>query len=482
MSKIEIKNYPDIKKGLLRNENAKIEHVEIAPNYFLLSHLEGKKYFFKTYGCQANVRDKETMAGMLDTCKMSETFDVNDADLIIIVTCAVRENAEDKVFGEIGSLKKLKEQNKDLLIAICGCMVEQPHIVDRILSVYRQVDLIFGTHNISSLLDLIENVIRNNRRVVDVPSKCGDVFELSCSSKRIDKHKAFVNIIYGCDKFCTYCIVPYVRGKERSRRHEDIINEIIELRDLGYQEVTLLGQNVNSYGKDLYGKEYTFKDLLEDAAKTNIPRIRFMTSHPFDFNDDVIDVIAKYDNIMKFIHLPVQSGNDEMLKKMNRHYDMKKYMHLIDTMKEKMENVSFSTDIIVGFPNETEEQFLDTMKLCETVGFDNVYTFIYSKRKGTPAANMIDNISDEEKSDRFNRLKELIDGIIEKRANEMVGKEYLVLVDGVSKKNENILSGYTETNKIINFEGSKDLIGHIVKVKVLESHVFSLNGELVNER
>jgi tRNA-2-methylthio-N6-dimethylallyladenosine synthase len=480
MGKLIVKSLPSLKEGRSRQRKSNIIYQDVTPSSFLINALKDKKYFFRTYGCQANVRDEETISGMLDTCYMQKVETPEEADVIIILTCCVRENAEDKVFGEIGSLKLLKEKRKDLIICVGGCMVEQPHIVNTMVETYKQVDIIFGTHNINEFLSLLEEKLKNSERIVDVKSDSGDVFELSSPSHRLDSHKAFVNIMYGCNKFCTYCIVPYVRGEERSRKKEDIIKEVECLIEQGYIEVTLLGQNVNSYGKDLYS-DYTFANLLEDVAKTNIKRLRFTTSHPADFSYEMVDVIAKYDNIMKFIHLPVQSGDDEILKEMNRHYDRKKYLELINYIKEKIPDVAFSTDLIVGFPNETYEQFLNTVSLCKEVGYDNVFAFIYSPRVGTPAAKMIDNVTYEEKSKRFRELQKVNEEIIEKKSKNMIGKIYEVLVDNISKKSDEFLTGYNECNKVINFRGSVSLIGKLVKVRILESHTYSLIGELVDE-
>lgn len=480
MPKLVIKSFPELSKGRKRNRKPNYCYEKIIPSDFLLEKLSGKRYFFRTYGCQANVHDEETLSGILDICGMTKTKIVDEADLIIILTCCIRENAEEKVYSEIGNLKKLKEKNKNLIICVGGCMVEQPHIVNKIIDVYHQIDIIFGTHNIQNLLELLEEKIKNNERIVDVKSDSGDVFELSTEAHRLEAKKAYVNIIYGCNKFCTYCIVPYVRGQERSRKKEDIINEVNCLIKKGYIDITLLGQNVNSYGKDLYN-DYDFGNLLEDCAKTGVKRLRFMTSHPADFTFKMVDVIAKYENIMKFIHLPVQSGNDEILKKMNRHYDTAKYLALVDCIKEKIPNASFSTDIIVGFPNETYEQFSDTVKLCERVKYDNIYTFIYSPRVGTPAALITDNVAKEEKSKRFDELLKVSDSIVEELSEKMVGKTYEVLVDSVSKKNPNLMTGYNENNKLINFPGDASLIGKLVKVKIIESHIYSLIGEIVQD-
>lgn len=446
---------------------------------FLKEFAKGKTYFIRTYGCQANVRDEETIRGLLENVGFTQVQFEKDADVIIINTCAVRENAEDKVYGEIGNLKHLKAKNKDLIIGICGCMVEQPEILERVLTKYPHINLVFGTHEIQNLLKYIEEVIKTKNRLISVESKQGEVHE-GLPACRNNKHKAFVNIIYGCNKFCTYCIVPYTRGRERSRTFEDILKECKQLVDEGYKEITLLGQNVNAYGKDLNeGKD--FSDLLEAVAKLGIPRLRFTTSHPWDFSSKMIDIIAKYDNIMKFIHLPVQSGNDEILKLMGRRYDSKRYKDLVDEMKAKIPNLGLSTDIIVGFPNESEEQFLDTLEMVKYVQYDSAFTFIYSPRYGTPAANLEDNISYKTKSERFIRLVKELEKSVSASSEKMVGNIYAVLVDGVSKTDDNMFSGYTECNKLVHFKGNETMVGQIVKVKILQSKTYSLIGEIVNE-
>ncbi len=439
---------------------------------------KGQKYYIRTYGCQANVRDEETMRAMLEDVGYSYSDNLEEVDVIIINTCAVRENAEDKVYGEIGNLKRLRKKNKKLVLAICGCMVEQPEILKRLLDTFPEVNLFFGTHEISQLLDLVYETMTTGDRIVSIESKQGEVVEF-VPDCRNNHYKAYVNIIYGCNKFCTYCIVPYTRGKERSRHFQDILNECQRLIDAGYQEITLLGQNVNAYGKDLdEGKD--FADLMEAVAKLGIPRLRFTTSHPWDFSSKMIDVIAKYPNIMKFIHLPVQSGNDEILRRMGRRYSREQYLNLVKEMREKISGLSLSTDIIVGFPNETYEQFLDTCSLVDIVQYEAAFTFIYSPRKGTPAAKMEDDVSYDEKVKRFKELVKHLEKHIEEYSAAMVGNVYDVLVDGVSKNDENMLSGYTETNKLVHFQGDLSLIGTIVKVKITESHTYSMIGEIVN--
>ena len=479
--KTKIINTPDLLKAASRKKEVTNFCVAKSEKFDDLKKLaQNKKYYIKTYGCQANVRDEETMRAMLEDVGYSYDENLESVDVIIINTCAVRENAEDKVYGEIGNLKRLRKKNKNLILAICGCMVEQPEILKRLMNTFPEVNLFFGTHEIGQLLDLIYDAITTNERIVSIESKQGEVVEF-IPDCRNNHYKAFVNIIYGCNKFCTYCIVPYTRGKERSRHFQDVLNECQRLIDAGYQEITLLGQNVNAYGKDL-DEGYDFADLLEAVAKLGIPRLRFTTSHPWDFSSKMIDIIAKYPNIMKFIHLPVQSGNDEILRKMGRRYTREQYLNLVKEMREKIPGLSLSTDIIVGFPNETEEQFQDTCSLVDIVQYEAAFTFIYSPRKGTPAARMEDNVSYETKSKRFIELtKNHLEKHIEEYAKAMVGNVYDVLVDGVSKTDDNMLSGYTETNKLVHFPGDLSLVGTIVKVKITESHTYSLIGELVYE-
>lgn len=470
---------PNMKKAIERNiKTSPIIHVEHNYSPLLFEWAKGKAYFIRTYGCQANVRDEESMRGMLESIGLVKVEQEKDANVIILNTCAVRENAEDKVYGELGNLKSSKELKKDVIIALCGCIPEEPEILEHILKTFPNVNLVFGTHEVYKLLQLLEEVTSHHERLIAVESKAGEVYE-DLPVKRSSNSKAFVNIIYGCNKICTYCIVPYTRGRERSRAFIDILKECQDLIDQGYQEITLLGQNVNAYGKDL-DEGHDFADLLEAVAKLGIPRLRFTTSHPWDFTSKMIDVIAKYDNIMKFIHLPVQSGNDEILRQMGRRYNSKQYLNLVKEMKEKIPNLSLSTDIIVGFPNESEEQFQDTLKLVDLVKYDSAFTFIYSPRRGTPAAKMIDNVSKEDKSRRFKELVKHLEVSISVSSQNMIGKIYDVLVDGVSKTDSDMLSGYTESNKLVHFKGDEHLVGRIIKVKIVESHTYSLIGEMVN--
>lgn len=479
MAKVEYKSLPEANLERRRNISFDFNYDEITISERLKQFAKGRKYFIHTYGCQANYRDQEIMAGLLEKSGFCQGNSEKESDIIIINTCAVRENAEQKVFGKIGDLKNYKIAKKGTIICVCGCMVQQRHIIEHINKTYSHVDLIFGTHNIVELPSLLDEVISKKLRVVDVKSLPGDIKE-KLPSVRLSNFKAFVNISYGCDKFCTYCIVPYTRGKERSRLLKDILEECQELKDLGYKEVTLLGQNVNAYGKDLKD-DTTFAKLLDEVAKLGIPRVRFLTSHPWDFTSDIIDVIAKHDNIMKYIHLPVQSGSDEILKLMGRRYTAEQYLSLVKEIKEKIPNVALSTDIIVGFPNETYEQFKDTLKIVREVKYWSAFTFIYSPRNNTPAAKIKDNVTPKEKNARFQELVKTLEEVIEPINQTLVGKTFPVLVETISEKNPDMLSGYTEHNKLVHFKGDTSLIGQIVNVKIIDSRLYYLNGELVNE-
>lgn len=479
MAKTIFKSFPEAELERRRNVSFSFSYDDITVPETLKEFAKGKKYYIHTYGCQANYRDEEIMAGLLEKAGFCRGNSENDSDVVILNTCAVRENAEQKVFGKIGDLKAFKAENKNRVVAVCGCMVQQKHVIEHINKTYLHVDLIFGTHNIIELLDLLNEVILKKLRVVDVKSLPGDIHE-KLPSVRQSNFKAFVNISYGCDKFCTYCIVPYTRGKERSRKMKDILDECRELKELGYKEVTLLGQNVNAYGKDLKDGS-SFALLLDEVAKLGIPRVRFLTSHPWDFSSEMIDVIAKHDNIMKYIHLPVQSGNDEILKLMGRRYTSEKYLNLVKEIKEKIPNVALSTDIIVGFPNETYEQFLDTLKIVIEVKYWSAFTFIYSPRKNTPAAKIVDNVTPKEKNLRFQELVNTLAEVIEPINKTLVGKTFPVLVESISEKNKEMLSGYTEHNKLVHFKGDPKLIGQIVNIKITESHLYFLNGEIVSE-
>ncbi|MGN1295911.1 MAG: tRNA (N6-isopentenyl adenosine(37)-C2)-methylthiotransferase MiaB [Bacilli bacterium] len=478
--KVEIKSEPNLADAAKRKrEVTKIstENLDIPSELRLAA--QGKKFFIRTYGCQANVLDSQNIEGILLEIGYAPVDNPLQADVVILNTCAIRENAEEKVFGEIGSLKRLKSENKESLICICGCMVQQPHIVNTIKTKYPQVDIIFGTHNIHHLPSLLNEAYKKKNRIIEVFSKEGEVIE-NIPCHRRDRIKAFVNIMYGCDKFCTYCIVPYTRGKQRSREMDAILKECEDLVKQGYQEITLVGQNVNAYGKDLQDAP-TFATLLSKVAETGIPRLRFTTSHPWDFTEEMFEAIAKYSNIMPFLHLPLQSGSNDVLRRMGRRYTSEEYCHLVDRLRAIVPNISLSTDIIVGFPNETEEDFQKTLDVVKYCHYDSAFTFIYSPRVGTPGAKMEDKVSMETKHERFTRLIATLEPDFEAKAQAYVGKIVPVLVEGSSKKDETILSGYTDTNKLVNFKGSVANIGKIVNVKILESHTYSLIGEEVNE-
>lgn len=445
----------------------------------LLNVGKNKTFYIKTYGCQMNEHDTEVMQGILQEMGYEETQDDLAADVVILNTCAIRENAENKVFGKIGELKRSKRENPEKIIAICGCMGQEESVVNKILQKYPFIDIIFGTHNIHRLPNLLAQSIQEKAMVVEVWSQEGKIIE-DLPKSRASKTKAWVNIIYGCDKFCTYCIVPYTRGKERSRLPEDVLNEIKELKESGYQEVTLLGQNVNAYGKDL-NADYTMGDLLEDVAKIGIPRVRFTTSHPWDFDDKMIEVIGKYNNIMPNIHLPVQSGDNDILKIMGRSYTIEKYLDIFDKLKNAKPGITISTDIIVGYPNETPEQFEKTLDLYNRCKFDLAYTFVFSPRDGTPAAKMIDDVKEQEKKERLYKLNEIVDKYSKESNEKMVGNILKVLVDGPSVKDEEILAGYSEESKLVHFRGDKDLIGKIVTVKINEARKFNLIGEILDK-
>lgn len=437
-----------------------------------------KKYFVKTYGCQMNEHDTENIKAILEDMSFTEVDNMEDADLILLNTCAIRENAHNKVFGMVGRIKHLKESKPDLVAGICGCMAQEEHVVKEILEKYKWLDIVFGTHNIHNLPNILYEAISKKDLEVDVLSIEGDVVE-NIPVKRDSKYKAWVNIMYGCDKFCTYCIVPYTRGKQRSREPEYIINEVKKLVEDGYQEVTLLGQNVNAYGKDL-NIDYGMSNLLEDVAKTGINRVRFVTSHPWDFTDEMIDIIAKYDNIMPYIHLPLQSGSSSILKKMGRRYTKEEYLTLYKKIREKLPYSSITTDIIVGFPNETDEDFNETLEVVNECKFDSAFTFIFSPRIGTPAAKMEDSISLEVKEKRLQELNELINKYSKEANDKYLGKIVPVLIEDFSEKDDIMLMGYTDTMKLVNVKGDSSLIGKIVNVKITDVKTWSMDAEVVD--
>ena len=470
-------NLPDLKDAKIRTKK---EVKIIRDDYKVPKNMKtigkDKKYYLKTYGCQMNVHDSENIKAILEDMSFKEAFDMEDADIILLNTCAIRENAHNKMFGFLGRVKHLKHSKPEVVCGICGCMAQEESVVDDIKSKYKWVDLVFGTHNIHKLPEILKESIDNKKQEIEVFSIEGDVYE-GIPVKRDSKYKAWVNIMYGCDKFCTYCIVPYTRGKQRSRLPIDIINEVKELASNGYKEVTLLGQNVNAYGKDL-NIDYAMGDLLEETAKTGIERIRFVTSHPWDFDDKMIDIIAKYDNIMPYIHLPLQSGSDRILKLMGRRYTKEKYLELFNKIKSKMPNCSITTDIIVAFPGETIEDFNDTLDVVNTCKFDSAFTFIYSPRIGTPAAKMRNDLTEQEKNERLYKLNEVVNKYANEANQKYMGKVVSVLLESTSEK-EGKLMGYTDTMKLVNVEAPIDYLGKIVDVKITDVKTWSLDGKII---
>lgn len=435
-----------------------------------------KKYFIKTYGCQMNEHDSENIKAILEEMSFEYTDEMEDADLILLNTCAIRENAHNKVFGYLGRIKHLKETKPNIIVGLCGCMAQEEVVINEILEKYNWLDIVFGTHNIHALPDILLKALKNKKINVEVLSIEGDVVE-NIPVKRDSKYKAWVNIMYGCDKFCTYCIVPYTRGKQRSRLPEFIIEEVNKLVTDGYKEVTLLGQNVNAYGKDL-DINYGMANLLEDVANTGIERIRFVTSHPWDFTDEMIEIIKKYDNIMPYIHLPLQSGSNNILKLMGRRYTKESYLKLFEKLKKTIPNVSITTDIIVGFPNETLDDFNETLEVVNKCKFDSAFTFIFSPREGTPAAKINDSISLEEKNRRLYELNEVVNKYALENNMKYLNQTVKVLLEETSKKDENMLVGYTETMKLVNVKADKKYIGKIVDVKITDVKTWSMDGTI----
>ena len=427
-----------------------------------------------------NEHDSEIMAGMLIEKGYVPAKERKDANIVLFNTCSIRDNADKRFFGTLGQLKKKKmAEGENFTVCVTGCMMQQQHVIDTLKQKYPWVDVIIGTHNIHELPVLLDNLYNEKQKQLSVWSEGGDIVE-GLPSKRLYKHKAYVNITFGCNNFCTYCIVPYTRGRERSRRPEDILKEICALSNDGVKEVMLLGQNVNSYRGQGNDGEWDFADLVRAVNDIDgIERIRFMTSHPKDLSDKLIDCFRDCSKLCHYFHLPVQSGSSEVLKRMNRKYDRDRYLDLVRKLREVDPDMAISTDIIVGFPGETEEQFEDTLKLCREVGYDSAFTFLYSIRKGTPAAVMDDQIPEEIKHERFNRLCDEINSTSAIKNAAYVGRVLDVLCDGPSKRNSRSLSGRTDTFKLVNFKGDSDLQGKIVKVRITSSNTFSLEGELL---
>lgn len=463
----------------------RITHNEIEKQYEYMHRVraltaDGARAYIQTFGCQQNEADSERLGGMLTEMGYKIVYDASEADLVLVNTCAVREHAELKALSITGQFKHMKEQNPDMLIGICGCMVTQDHRVGVIKNSYPYVDFLFGTSMVYRFPEILYGVLTEHKRQFwNDPASEGNIAE-GLPVRREGDFKAWLSIMYGCNNFCSYCVVPYVRGRERSREKEDVLAEARELAASGVKEITLLGQNVNSYGKDL-GYDYDFADLLSDICKIEGNfRLRFMTSHPKDASHKLIDVMAREPKIEKHFHLPLQSGDDRVLKVMNRHYDHASYLALIDYMREKMPDIAITTDIIVGFPGETEDEFSNTLDILSRVRFDNIYSFIYSKRKGTPAAEMEDQIAEETKKERFVRMLELQNEISRQKNGELVGKSIEVLVEGESKTDPDRLTGRTAGNKLVHFTGDASLIGKRIDLRIISAQAYSLIGEQEN--
>ncbi|MCR3906773.1 MAG: tRNA (N6-isopentenyl adenosine(37)-C2)-methylthiotransferase MiaB [Tenericutes bacterium] len=476
---VDIEKYfkPDLNKARKRSKQT-IEELQFNLNDAHQKIGVDKTYSIHTYGCQGNEADSETMAGILELMGFTYSNTEENSDVIIINTCAIRENAENRIWGELGRLKKLKRQNPNLILGLAGCMAQEENVVDRVMKKYQHVDLVFGTHNIYKLPEYVETAMFSKERVIEVYSQEGEIIE-NLPKVRNHKFKAWVNIMFGCDEFCTYCIVPYTRGKERSRSKEEILKEVNELVEQGYKEVTLLGQNVNAYGKDFKDIEYTFGDLLRDLDQVGIERIRFTTSHPHDLDYKTMEAMRDGKHIMPHFHLPVQSGSNPVLKKMNRHYTKESYLKVLNELKETVPGIAVTTDIIVGFPTETEADFLETLDMVDQANFEGAFTFIFSKREGTPAAKFEDDTPEEIKKQRLYLLNEKVnDGYL--RGNErFLNQTVKVLVDGVSKHDDDVLAGYSEHNKLVNFKGDKTMIGQIVEVKITQAKTWFLLGEAI---
>ena len=466
-----------------------VEEVKIQEQYIEkvkeLNNNKKLKYMILTMGCQLNENDSEKLCGMLEKMGYTQTQNQKEANIVVFNTCCVRENAEDKLFGKLGELKRLKEE-KGITIAIGGCMMQEKHITNKIKESYPFVDILFGTHTLHKFPEDLYKTLEQKKKLEDIIDIDGKVYE-GLPIKRDNNIKASVTIMNGCNNFCSYCIVPYVRGRERSRQPKDIINEVKELAKQGYQEITLLGQNVNSYlkverEKQIPFEEYegvnSFATLLKAINKIEgIQRIRFISPHPKDFTDDVIEAISSCDKVCKLIHLPLQSGNTKVLKEMNRKYTKEQYLELVEKMKSKIPNLTLSTDIIVGFPGETEQEFEDTLDVVKKVKFEQVYMFIYSRRVGTPGDRMENQIPEEEKHRKFDKLKALVESQIEENNQKYVGTTQKVLIEGESKNNKDLLTGRTDSNKVVILEGTKDLIGKIIEVKIISEHMWYLKGE-----
>jgi tRNA-2-methylthio-N6-dimethylallyladenosine synthase len=463
----------------IQEQDRFIEAIAEQNSRYYAIHSSKPRYLIQTFGCQMNEHDSENLCAMLEEMGYERGITAGECDLIIYNTCAVRENAELKVYGNLGQLKLEKRKNPDLKIAVCGCMMQQPHVVTELKSKYRHVDLVFGTHNLYKFPELLTNSMDTKKMLVDVWDVDGEVVEGLRSTRKFEL-KAFVNIMYGCNNFCTYCIVPYTRGRERSRTSEDIMNEIKELASNGTKEITLLGQNVDSYGETL-DESITFDKLLRMVNEVEgIERIRFMTSHPKDISDEVIYAIRDCDKVCEYLHLPIQCGSTPLLKRMNRHYTKEYYLDIIEKARNEVEDIAFSTDLMIGFPGETEKDLLDTIDVVEKVRYDSAFTFIYSKRKGTPAAQMPDQIPEDIKHERFNKVLNKVNEICADINKNYIGKSVEVLVEGKSKNDNTKFTGRTRQNKLVNFKADEvELEGKLVMVNITSANTFSLNGLIV---
>lgn len=453
-----------------------------------LNQNKTKHYYILTMGCQQNENDSEKLCGMIEQMGYTKTEDQKQAEIVIFNTCCIRENAEERLFGKLGELKKIKEE-KEIIIAIGGCMMQEKHITDKIKASYSFVDILFGTHTLHKFPENLYKLLEKKTKQEDIIDIEGKIYE-GLPIKRESKYQASVTIMNGCNNFCSYCIVPYVRGRERSRKPKDIIEEVKDLAQNGYKEIILLGQNVNSYlrvekEKNIQFEEYeginSFATLLKAINKIEgIERIRFISPHPKDFTDDVIEAIASCKKVCKLVHLPLQAGNSKVLKEMNRKYTKEQYLKLVEKMKKSIQNLTLSTDIIVGFPGETEEEFKDTLDVVNKVKFEQVYMFIYSRRVGTPGDRMKNQIPEKEKHERFNKLKNLVENQIAENNKKYINTIQKVLVEGTSKNNDKMLTGRTDSNKVVVFEGNKKLIGTMQNIEIISEHMWFLRGQVKN--
>ena len=477
MSKREALNLVSVEELLNKNDEV-IRNIREINDQIYREEGKQKKAIIVTYGCQMNEHDSEKLDAMIQDMGYIVVKKIDQADLVIFNTCCVRENAEFKVYGNIGRIKHLKETKKDLVLAVCGCMMQQPHVVEAIKKQYKYVDLVFGTHNLHNFPSLLEETLSSHKQVIEVWEHEGDVVEGLAINRKKDI-KAYVNVMYGCDNFCAYCIVPYTRGRERSRAPQDILDEIQGLVDGGVKEVILLGQNVNSYGKTLENP-MDFADLMRKVNDIEgIERIRFMTSHPKDISDKLLETMAECEHICEYLHLPIQAGSNRILKAMNRKYTREQYLEIVDKARKLMPDVSISTDLIIGFPGETIEDFEETMSLMKEVKFDSAFTYIYSKRTGTPAALIEPQIDEAEKHRRMTELLEMFNPMVNEKIKSYQDEILEVLVEGASKSTDQILMGRTRQHVTVNFEGDLSLTGKLVKVKATQPRRFSIFGELV---